>query len=205
MAILRFINLTIKDAEYLADLTGIFRDIETTVNICDILIELLKNRPTESVLLEALMGAALVRYVRVFSKGTRCTLPHSILSDLSPKLRKYHKVFKDIRDKYVAHSVNAFEENQVVAYLMPEDGGLLRATSISVQEKRLVSLGVTDIQKLKELCNALVSSVCKMITEENSRVLKLARSMPFEALYSQVAPPVRDFDIKEAGRGRKRL
>ncbi len=204
MAVLYFKNLNWKEAECLADLAGISRDLETTIAFCDILTELLETRQGNQVLLEAVFAAALVRYIRPFSKGVRAKIPDCILSSLPPDLSKFHELVKNLRDKYIAHSVNAFEENQVVAYLRAEEGGPPRVDSISVQETRLNCLAQGDIKKLKELCNAVKHHVSALRAKEESRLLELARHIPVENLYSQVDPPAQDSTMKDVRQGRKR-
>jgi hypothetical protein len=204
MAVWRFVNLNVKEAQLLADLTGVLNDLQATVSICDLLMNELQKSQPEWRLLDALSAAALVRYARSFTKGVRAKVPVAALSCLCPDLLKFHKWFIDLRDKYVAHSVNAFEENQVVAYLVPAERGPKGVASISVQQTRLASLGGSDIKKLKEICGGLQIYISKLVEEERSKVLELAKKIPVDQLYTQIDSPVHIATMKDVDKSRKR-
>lgn len=200
MALWRFVKLDLKEAQQLlADLTGVENDLEATKAICELLMKELRESQPEWQLIEALTAAALVRYARSFTTGVR-RIPEDVLSCLSPNLLEAHNWFKDLRHKYIAHSVNAFEENQVVAYLIPEESGTKGVSSISVQQTRLASLGSKDIKKLKEICSELRKHIMPLIEAEKSKVLSLAQKLPLEELYNQKDPPthiLKEGDVKK--------
>ncbi len=203
MAVWRFVNLNLAEAQPLADLAGVEEDLKATVEICDVLLKVLSGRPSNLRLLDALTSAAIVRYVRTFTSGVRTRLPSSLLDGLAEEQATDHRWFIDLRDKYVAHSVNAFEENQVVAYLVPEERGARDVASISVQQYRLASFGIDDTRKVKALAAELRQRLASVIRAENERVLAVARGLSMEALYTQVDPPPRMADRADAGRRRK--
>jgi hypothetical protein len=205
MAVWRFVNIDIKEAQLLADLTGIQNDLEATDAICDLLMKEINKGQYDMHLVDALSSAALVRYARSFSSGMRKTKMHeSIQNLLSPELLKEHKWFINLRDKYVAHSVNAFEDNQVVAYLVPEERGPKGIASISVQQTRLASLGGADVTNLRALCAELRKDVEVLIGKERTRVLEAAKQIPIERLYSQKDPPPRLARKSDVAKPRKR-
>lgn len=148
MAVWRFVNFDRPETQRLADLTGIANDLEATEEICDLLRENLQKLPSSGRILDALSSAALVRYARAFASGVRTRTPKSLVDDLSEALRKDHEWFLELRDKYVAHSVNPFEENQVVVYLVPEERGPKGVSTVEVQQQRLLSLGLDDTERL---------------------------------------------------------
>lgn len=147
----------------------------------------------------------LVRYARSFSSGIRARLPKQILQGLLPTLLDDHKWFKALRDKYVAHSVNAFEENMVVAYLAPEELGTREVQSISVQQHRLASLGLEDVHCLRLLCQELCRRVSELIEQERARVLEVARKLPVDQLYAQEQRAPTMVTRKTVEQPRKRL
>jgi len=189
MATWKFVDLTIPEAKLLADLTGIENDLEATNQICDLILNQMALGTTESRFLEALTTAALVRYARSFTSGVRQRLPDSIINTLSEEQLTDHKWFINLRDKYIAHSVNAFEENHVVAYLVPEEVGHRRVSSISVQQSRLLCLSYDDFNRLKTLSLELKKQVAQSIKSEKERVLQTARKLPVDNLYDQVDSP----------------
>lgn len=205
MAVWRFVNINLKEAQLLADLTGIQSDLEATAAICDLLMKEIKKGQYDLYLADALSSAALVRYARSFTSGVRTKIPKSIQTLLSSELLKEHKWFIDLRDKYVAHSVNAFEDHQVVAYLVPEERGQKDVSSISsVQQTRLACLGGADIADLKALCAELGKHVGALIEKEKAKVLEATKQVPVENLYSQKDPPPRFAKKTDVAKSRKR-
>lgn len=204
MAVWRFVNININEAQLLADLTGIQNDLESTCAICDLLMKEINAGQYDMHLADALSSAALVRYARSFTSGVRKKIPESIKNQISPELLEEHKWFINLRDKYIAHSVNAFEDHQVVAYLMPEERGSKSISSISVQQTRLACLGSADITNLKALCVELRKQVEALIEEEKAKVLEAAKQIPVEKLYSQKDPPPRFARKNDVAKSRKR-
>lgn len=194
MAVWRFVNLNLKEAQLLADLTGVQNDIEATEDICDLLLKALEIgrgsvNSENFVTVEALSSAALVRYARSFATGVRSKkIAEAILKSLSPELSEEHRFFLAMRNKHIAHSVNAFEENQVVAYLVPEERGSRDVSTISVQQTRLSCLGSDNVAVLKDICKELRKQIAQLIEKETHRVLTAARKIPMEKLYSQKDP-----------------
>jgi hypothetical protein len=209
MAVYRYVNLDIREAQLLADLTGIEHDLKATVTLCDRLEAALKDtfegRQHDLITLETLTTAVLVRYARSFTSGVRARLPKQILQGLPPKLLDDHRWFKALRDKYIAHSVNAFEENMVVAYLAPEELGTREVQSISVQQSRLASLGLDDVDCLRVLCQELCTRVSELIEQERARVLEVARKLPVDQLYTQEGRAPTVVTRKTVEQSRKRL
>jgi hypothetical protein len=131
MATWRFVSLNLLETSVLADLTGIEQDLRVAERFCDLLIEELQKPlaeldgvPSKPELWEALTVAAAVRYARAFASCVRTksckTMIETVVKDLPAELANDHRRYIDFRNKYIAHSVNRFEENRVVAYLVPK-------------------------------------------------------------------------------------
>lgn len=205
MATYRFVSVNGEEVELLADLTGVQNDLMVTIEYCDLLNEMIQGYPRDYRIEEALSSAILIRYFRSFGKGVRAKIPKSAFEGIGNEILLDHENFKDFRDKHVAHSVNAFEENQVVAYLNPKEKGKREVLSISVQAYRLVGLGTDDLNKLKSLCNYFKGKVSDLIKAENKKVLKYARSLPVDELYEREAKALGLAKNKDAGKPRKKL
>ncbi len=190
MAVWKFVDLNVPEAKILADLSGIENDLETTAQLCDLILNQLKTQGIkEHIFLEALTAAALVRYARSFTIGVRRKLPDSIIAILSEQELTDHMWFKDLRDKNIAHSVNAFEENHVVAHLVPEEVGPKGVSSISVQQSRLSLLSFENYKRLNTLSLKLKDQVTQRIKAEKEKVLQAARKLPVDELYERVDSP----------------
>lgn len=205
MATYRFVSVGGEEVELLADLTGIQNDLEVTIEYCDLLKEMLQGNPRDYRILEALSSAILTRYTRSFGEGVRAKIPESAYEGIGNEMLQDHENFKDFRDKHIAHSVNAFEENHVVAYLNPEEKGKREVLSISVQAFRVVGLGLDDLDKLKSLCNYFLKKVGDLMKVENEKALKYARSLNIDGLYEKEAQAIGAVKSKDAGKQRKKL
>ncbi len=203
MATWRLVNLDIKEAEVLADMVGIQDDLEAVQAICNLLLKGIKltEDSSEFVLAEALLSAALVRYARIFSKGgvRAKEVPIALKASLTPSLLKKHEWFIECRNKHIVRSINAFEDNQVMARLIPEERGPKAISDISVQRQRLLSLGTDKITDLRKLCNDLMTVLETLVAKEKIKVLEAAKKIPIEQLYSQkltVRPFPKDREVK---------
>ncbi len=212
MAVWRCVDFSVKEAQLLADLTGIETDLKTTENICDHFLEEAHGFPSESqenipqkmLSLEALCTAAIVRYGRSFVSGVRTELPLDVIRRLPEEFQESHRFFMDLRHKWVAHSVNAFEDNQVTVYLTLEERGPKSIASVSVKGSRVATLSAQDMLRLKKLAAAVREEVAKLIEAENSKVLEYARSLPSDQFYTQVDPSPKMATDDDAGKARKR-
>ena len=137
-------DFSIPAAQKLSDLSGIKSDLEAVIRICARCEKLTKEItfPEKKGGLEwfdeiqtvgDLAFAAVVRYGRTFNTGTRSGIPAAWITSLSSDLQKEHVYFKNLRDKYIAHSVNQLEDNQVFVMLSPQFSEDQRPTSITVR------------------------------------------------------------------------
>jgi hypothetical protein len=213
MATWRFTVLDFPEAQPLADLTGIEHDLRVAGSFCDAFIEEREKfngqsneTPPNPVLWEALTVAASIRYARAFAKGVRVNKwVDTIVSGLPAEVAIDHRQFIEFRNKYIAHSVNHFEENRVVAYLMPEERGPRDVASVSVQHERMLAFGVEDARRLKALCMEMGSRITGLVEAEKAKVLEIARGLSVDHLYAQgnPAPQVPSWSGVSKGRTRK--
>lgn len=194
MATWSYIDFSRPEAQRLADLTGVDFDLRSVVEYCDLFLS--KPFPAasreESQVMAALCIAAVVSYGRTIATGVRSGITMEQLEKLPEHLLEAHKYFKDFRDKFVAHSVNAFEENSVKAYLVPEERGPRAVASISVQHARVMMLSPYDMTGLRDLANALLAIVGADTEIEKKTVLTYAQSLPIDPLYESDAGPAFD-------------
>ncbi len=153
----------------------------------------------------ALCVAALISYGRTFASGVRSGITKGQLERLPQELQRWHAYLKDIRDKFVAHSVNAFEENSVKVYLVPEEHGERAVSSVSVQGGRVMMLSPSDMASLKELAVALVRIIEADADAEKKNVLAYAQSLPVDQLYEAEAGPAFDPAASDVATARKRF
>lgn len=194
-------DFSIPEAQRLSDLTGIDSDLEAVVRICARCEKLMEGMapPTEASglnwwddlqALGDLMFAAVIRYGRTLASGAREGISSKWLSSLPEPLQESHIYFKALRDKYIAHSVNQLEDNQVFVILTPQFAEHQEPTHITVDRGHLISLGMKELQRLTSLALALRQIVAVEIESETSRLLTIARSMSLDEIKSRTTESV---------------
>ena len=99
-------------------------------------------------LVDPLSTAVLVRYSRLFVTGVRARLGEEALQTLSGPQREKHIRLRAFRDKHIAHSVNAFEDNQPVARYWVERVKEEGITSVECNHTRIAGLAQTMLKLL---------------------------------------------------------
>lgn len=182
-------DFSISEAQRLSDLTSVDSDLEAVIRICDRCERLsatLTKIPESAPLtwlddLQAhgdLMFAAVIRYGRTIASGVRQGIPRDWIDALPKTAQESHEYFKALRDKYVAHSVNQLEDNQVFVMLTPQFGEDQQPAHITVDKGHLISLGSNDITRLRSLAEELRAVVCREVKSETARLLAIACQMP---------------------------
>lgn len=209
MAVWRYVDFSVKEAQRLADLASVETDLETTENMCELFIKERQkpepfSNPGSFLIFEALCTAAIVKYGRSFVSGVREIVPDHLIAQLSQEHQESHVFFMGLRHRWVAHSVNTFEVMQVVAYLTPEERGPQGVSSISARPHRISSLGIEEMSSLQKLAAAVRESVKRVIQGEEQKVLSYARSLPPSQFYMQGDPPAIIPGDKDPGKARKK-
>lgn len=175
-----WVDLQIAEATQLADLSGILWDLQRAREFAQMLAAEFTAAKTNWRLVEPLSIAATVMYSRPFSGGVRHRLGEEDLKILSSEQRAAHDHLRAYRDKHVAHSVNAFEENIPRANYCVERVKEEGITSISYGGGRVTGLGGAEVNAIIELTNVFEAHVQSQITTEQDRLLPIVRSMPLE-------------------------
>lgn len=178
------------EAQKLADLAGIETDLLAVEEYCRRFLEEQAKEQPDWKLLEIICAAALVRYGRAFASGARSGIPSELVDELHPDVQEWHRYLKAARDKWIAHSVNTFEENQVCAWLTPPERGPIGVYGISVRQHRVATLSRDAINALAELASELRKSIKQVQEVETRNVLALAQALPPEPFYEQVDEPL---------------
>ena len=164
----------------LADLGGITWDLRCAREFAEMLTAEFVAEKTTWRLVEPLSIAITVMYSRPFVTGVRRRLGASDLAILTSEQRVAHDHIRAYRDKHVAHSVNAFEENQPRANYCMERVKEEGITSISYGGGRVTGLSGTDLNDVIELTNVFQAHVDAQIAREQERLLAIVRKMPLE-------------------------
>jgi hypothetical protein len=173
------IKIDLPEAVPLADLTSIRNDFRTAREFA---VLLKKALPTEHLdegkIAEALTIAMLTKYFRPFASGARLRLCANDLTTLSAPQRQAHLRLKEIRDKHIAHSFNAFEDGLPVARYCEERGVM----SIDESLTRILAPSPADTDSLIELADKWLAYVNAKLEAEIARVFQVVRQKPLNEL-----------------------
>ena len=181
-------RLPIPEAAHQASLVGIDIDLTGVITYCDHLIEQSNVSKLNFIVWEAMSSAAVIRYARCFSTGTREQLPHDLLDGADSELREAHEYFIALRSKHFAHSVNPFEENDVTVQIGDHFESSEEITEINSVHGRTVGLSFSDPEQLKQLAEWVHLKVRKMMEEERVKLLGFARMRPLAELKAYGIP-----------------
>ena len=159
----------------LADLAGIRDDLQAVLSYCDLLDGQVLNNYIYPVTWDALSVAAVVTYCRCFSSGLRRPLERSLLESADQALRQAHEYFVELRNKHVAHSVNAFEENVVLATVEFEGEQPQHVSDVSVHSLRFVGVHHQILSLLRSLAEYLLSAVELQYETKRKEVTSIAQ------------------------------
>lgn len=175
------------DTKRLADYFGIQRDLESVVALCKRICEQSGQQPRDSQLLDALTVAAAIRYGRCFDNSARERIPNEVLDELDPQTRSLPEAFRALRNKHVAHSVNPFEENTVVAEVSDRPDQTA-AHGIGVLMAYWASLDQEGATLLQGLAERFLELIQPRMLAERERLLQEAREIPYEKLTARDLP-----------------
>ena len=124
----------------------------------------------------ALREAAVIRYGRCFASGVRESLSHALLQSAPTDLQSAHLHFIDLRNKHVAHSVNEFEETDVVI-LMEKVGHWYEIWDVGTMHVRRHLADTVELDLLLRLTNWLISEVERLSELERDKLFRIAIAM----------------------------
>lgn len=182
-SVIRAVEVKLPEAELLADLYGIIFDLDNAEEFCNKVIDLAKSKPRDLFMEEGLVSAAVIKYGRCFTKGVRMRLGVEDLASLDTDSTAAHEYFIELRHKFVAHSVNAFEETYVTASAMEKDGEKFPITSVGPGQHRVV-LSAEIAELLRRLVHNVKQAVKRRIDAEEKKLLEFIKTLPLEAVHA---------------------
>lgn len=177
-------------SQRLADLFGIADDLQRARTYCDFHIEIDPTVPglppgamsRLEFQRQAFCRAAIISYGRAFNTGVRGGVTAEMLAQLPPHLQDLHNIVKALRDKWVAHAVNHFDDVRVVLTAEPTHDGALEVRGVGVAAQAVGGLVQAWMMGFRELCVALHEVVSLEQHAENERVLRAAQALTAEQL-----------------------
>lgn len=95
------------------DVAGALFDMRRVAQLCKEYVVATTNG-TSQLTQDALWMSAVVLYARCFNRGVRRPFDPGVLGEPASDMRRVHQHILDLRDKFIGHSVNSYE--QTVAY-----------------------------------------------------------------------------------------
>ena len=197
-----FIDIEIEEAKDLADLVGIKYDLESAIQLSELLLKQFEASNYEGALIDAITTAIIVRYSRPFVIGVRKKLQIENIDTLNDNEKSKHEWLIETRNKHIAHSVNTFEENRVVGYYIlenPEKG----ITSISVQHGRVIGPSSEDAKSVIAISKKVLDHVSKLIEAEKAKVLSIVQQRNIKDLLKESKQSAFSPDIRRPDKRRK--
>ena len=198
----RAVEVKIPEAEVLADLYGIEYDLSTASYLCAKAVELSSLEQRDHLHVEALVSAAIIRYGRCFSTGARLGLTRKDIDGLDSAALEVHDYFKALRDRFVAHSVNPYENSYVTASVSERDGVRFPIESINPGYHRLVLSG-NEAQSLSLLISKVKAIVNERIESERAKLLAFIKTLPLEVIHSGDLHTPQRFKMADVDKSRK--
>jgi len=177
-----------EDARMLADLGAIAQDLGAVMETCSRLKELLKDNSQDHLLVEALWTTALIKYARCFTDSKRFGLSESLFQGLQGDPVGAHRLYINLRNKHVAHSVNPFEQMEVGAVLAPLETNERKVIGVATLAMRHICSDLEGVHQLGCLSKVVLQKVCALAKECEGKVLDQIKQMPLEDLYKQARP-----------------
>lgn len=199
---IEFVNIDDEEASHLADLTGISHDFESTRRFAEQLKEMLEEGGGSHLLHEPMTIAILVRYSRPFLGGKRYHLGGNDLNALSLKQREAHELFHLWRDKHIAHSVNVFEDNQLIARYEAKRFANEGFISVDCNSTVVVGMSLHDVEMVIELATHFIEKLKAQIEHEKKDALERVNARPRDQVLKK-AKPARVTSMKDVGKERK--
>ncbi len=190
------------EARTLADLEGLKQDLIAVAETCNRLADLLKIDSKDHILVEALWTSALIRYVRCFAEGKRYGLRESIFDGLNGDPIGTHRLFIDVRNKHIAHSVNPLEQTHVGLVLeRPERGK--KVIGVAALAFRQIAGDGRLVGQLGALAKVLAEKVAALAKEFEQKVLQIGMALPVEDLYARAKPDLAGSEVGALSKPRK--
>ena len=173
-----------EEALKLADVYSILQELKSVMETCTRLRQLLKAEQKDWLLIESLWTAALIRYSRCFASGKRHGLSEDIYKDLPGDAVGVHRLYENLRNKHIAHSVNPFEQVKVGLILSSEKSQEKKVMEVSPFLMKLVATTDDDVRQLGALVKVLVNKLMKNGEQYEEEALRVGRSLQIDELYS---------------------
>jgi hypothetical protein len=163
-----------------ADLISTVDDLKFVERACErLLVEMSRSQEAQDqVVVRALWASILTTYARCFISGKRKAIPKADIQllPLDGEVAEWHQWLIDMRNKHIAHSVNAFETVKVGVGLGPSGA----VECVAHMLMRHVSTDEGGVRQTKVLARSIADLITARIVEQERAVRTAANALGSE-------------------------
>jgi hypothetical protein len=172
-----------EEATRWADLNGMLGDIDRSKAACRRILRLLNATPPDDELVDMLWHYALLSYGRCFAVGVRGVPRGEIIAKLDKSGQAAHEFYMQVRDKFVAHSVNELEQDQAAVLLRDPRLGEAEFLGVAAVRLRAIPSGRPQVQGLFQQCYRVNRVLVRLASPLGQSLHAWARAQELDALY----------------------
>lgn len=158
-------------AQRLADLWAIHADIYESLQYIYSYLALKGLNTPDFLARKALSNAALLSYARSFVTGVRTRIIKDAMQSFTEAELCHHHSLMEIRNKWIAHSVNNFETHQVKLEVVRSSSGEMIPKKLLCGVQHPISLSDDEVGALEELAEKVLTVVLNLLHQEEMLVL----------------------------------
>jgi len=160
-------------AKALADLVGVFDDLQTVLRCCERLVTELSDDEADAVVIEGVWTTAVLSYARCFADG-RLTDDDVSSLPLKGEVLEWHKMLRQLREHYASETLNPRARFEVGAAEAAD--GVVGGIAITSVDQAI--LDDATVRQTGALAYELTCLVDQRINDQQQRVLTAARALP---------------------------
>jgi hypothetical protein len=161
---------------------GWLDDMSSSRKFAERLIQEAESDSPETVLLDALSAAAIVRYFRCFTTGRRERLRIEQLPSATEAETALHERICGMRNWHISHPVNQQEAHAVYVIVDESPGATTGALGISSQATAQIPLEPLEAREMADLCSRWIAWLEEQLAQESTRLMPLASPLSREEL-----------------------
>jgi hypothetical protein len=167
----------------ISDLHGWISDIDSAREFAERLVQESEKENPDTLLVDALTTAAIIRYNRCFTTGFRARLEIDRLSSATAADVDLHERICAIRNLHIAHAVNEQEVHALYVIVDDSREATTGALGFSSQATSQIPLLPDEAVEMTKLCNKWVQLLKEQLAQENFRLMPLVTQLSREDLF----------------------
>lgn len=181
----RTVEYSDDNSNELADIYAILQELKFVIESSMRLANLYDQKSNDETQKRALYSAALQSYSRCFTSSNRKHLNPNIYSDLEGEPLACHKMYLGMRNRHLAHSVNAFEQMKIGLSLAPVETGIKEIIGVGCYTMLLVYADAENMRQLARLADVARRHLETEIEKLQNEIIKVANQKNINDFYVQ--------------------